>query len=316
MSNYQDNYFWVNLDYFNNNGSRKQAQLEQRSGRRYIEKTSEWLATVERFTLKNALLPLYDPNRTLTIRMTNKGTSASEELDLDFSNRVASDGYLYEYISYVEELRKIINDLRTALSVPSGSVSDVIWNNDTKKISIKTNKAFRDDFKIEFNQALFTDLSSLPFKNITPNGGFVEVELTGGNADVDEITISMSDKLEISPVNTIAITSQTIPLVFEQSGERGTSDSEPQNLSVITDFSIHSLNTLALQTYEFESGGNHRWHSLQQDEKFNIISLEFNWKDFNGETHPLFLNSGGSANVKLGFYKKQKAYITRSIHEQ
>jgi hypothetical protein len=146
---------------------------------------------------------------------------------------------------------------------------------------------------------------------------------TNANIDTTNNTITMTQELSSiglwSQISSIVITSQTIPLMrsqtftpalyYEGIVEPSLNNSQTQSILIeySTEDSIYSRNIV------YNPSAQYRIFELTTDCPLYNLDFQFYYRSTFGYMEPINLNSGSSASLKIGFFKKSKFNNLKTI---
>ncbi len=176
-----------------------------------------------------------------------------------------------------------------------------------------SNYFFMNDLLYYYFSSLFTNSSynvgnmvgHMNIMNISPN----PIEPTSyvvGARTYYTYTQNYSSISNIQAVRRLLITSNTIP-IRQEIVQSNISSYASSGLPIISDFVPQIINAGDSQTvafYQPSGKDNYRIIDMMSNIPLKSIDLKIFWEDNFGYIHPLILDQGSIASIKIGFFKK------------
>lgn len=286
---------FVNLEFTNSNDRPSQVRFDESRDPYILEDPENYLATIDRFSIHKAWLPVFEHSSVLEIRLTRKADSQSSTHELDFTGLVDNNNLIWSSTRFYGALNAAL-----ALAAADLTLADVPTFSEAHATGLVTldysnSAGFAGLYEIAFNEELYSILSSFNYGDIVFDQEWFSMVLP----DAAPHSVTSFEKANLSPVDKIFIKSSTMPLVYEYSPTGSASRAvEP----ILTDFEFGGANRFPLTSINYTAtSGQYRLHSMEASRSFKRISLDFYYKTYSHASHPLYLMPSGSVNIKLLF---------------
>lgn len=221
--------------------------------------------------------------------------------------------------------------------LPSNNIPFFEWNNQAQVFQLSADNAGYNSggtpavpIKIFMNTGLYTLLNNFPiFKNspTLTNGKNYQFNFYNNNGlnlynmgaySVIQLYQDNSTVGLFNPIQSIVFTSSLLPLVQSVVGNTkifnfyNTPFQNNNSAPIITDFAIDFSATNQFRpNLEYTPNGEYRLIDLYGLTPLQSIEITVQWRDMFGVFHPLLLNSGCSAQLKIMFRRKDYGNVPR-----
>lgn len=288
-------YQFVNLEQRNDTIDNQPIYLSQTRTPQIIENTSSYNIAIDRFSVSKGWLPMYEDFYDLNIRMIKVLDSTTFTRTIDFSAVADTNNLVWDAEHFIGMFNNTMIDLCDDFGIVSTDVPVLSLNKETFKstLTYTTTTDYVNDYRIQFNEALFCILSGFPYQLIGFSQEYFELSLSG-------TSIITNEKIRLSPVSKIYIRTSGIPLISEFTQFTNISQSSLSE-PILTDFNFNGANQNALIDIDYQgTTGQYRFHSMYEA-MFSEVNLQFFWKSYNNNSYPLYILPSGSCDVKLVF---------------
>lgn len=245
--------------------------------------------------------------------------------------------YTIEYFLYLmnQQLQTKIN------TTPMSGAFENVWfslNKDTYQLElnfISVDKSWRPRFY--FNGPLRGLFSLFTYKyngfNIPNYGNTTEKtfeilwERSNHNASLTKPQVTINTEAcclqRWNPVSAVVFTTTTLPVVASETGtplvygsnvKVGNVSSNNNISTIITDFTVSiGPNNLYAPEIDYLPTAEYRLNDMYGNQDLKNIDIQVSWKDKYGNYYPLMLPSGGKANIKIMYRKKNYNVNTKNI---
>lgn len=299
MSN---DYVFINLESRNTTSNNAIVSMVQERNPYILERTGNYLVAVDRFAVHRCILPIYEDNDTLTIKMVRKSDLVEKTADLDFSSVVDTNNMLWSYSTFFNVFKVAMADVVSQFSLPETEVPYLSINLSTNIVSLVYDEGlawatdYVNDYIIYFNnplRAMFPfDYSSLQFEQDWYDPSVVD----GANS------ITTFEEHSMNPIQTIIIEASGLPVIYEYTTNENSIVSE-NSVPILTDFEVssqvyHPINNI---TYSATTGGMYRFHSMEDVRLFKKLTLNYKYRTISGKIFDLYVIPTGGCSTKLVF---------------
>lgn len=287
---------YVNLESRNDTSSNQHVTLEEVRDPNVVSNPEEYLVGIDRISLRNAFLPVYEHAADLQIRMIRKSDGASDTQSLNFTGLVDSNNLLWNPSVFFNVFNAAIANAAVALGISINDSPTASYDMTTGKVTIDYSQHanWADQFHMELNQPFYAIMSSFPVSYVNLNSVWYALDTKAGTT-----SISTAEMINLSPVDKVYVKAFKMPIVSEYISS---ANSNRASESILTDFDFRGGNIFPLNDISYmATEGIYRFHSMTESGVFNEIRLSFYYKTFNHNSFPLYMIPSGSCAVKLFF---------------
>jgi hypothetical protein len=219
-------------------------------------------------------------------------------------------------------------------ALPAVSSPTITYNATTQLFSINVpNNVFVDlgsapFVEIYFNSALYFLYSFLPSQTTSLNNLAVEKLFIDANTGILDTTTNLRSVIQElpsinlwSPVSSIVITSSFLPvqkvlIATPQLYYNGTeylvgNNNNSLTQPILIEYSVPD--NIYSKTINYIPNAQYQFFDLNDAQPLYILDFKFWYRGKSSVLFPIFLNSGASCAVKIGFFKKDKFSHLKSI---
>jgi hypothetical protein len=292
-------HIYANLEMRNTGTTAQAINLIEVREPRVLSQPDKYLITVDRFSIHRCFLPMYEDVVDLKVRFIKQADMTYGESTLSFAGVKDSNNLVWNAQDFVSAFNSSVNNAMGALGGVVGTAPSMTLNNATMIATITTSGItnFNTTYVLGFNEPLYAILSTFLYLTLSPNTQWFYPVLSN-------TTTSSLEGINLSPVDKIIIKTNRIPVVSEmiQFNSNNSGQASRQTDAVLTDFSFSGANKFPMNDMEYNAtGGQYRFHSMQDTGTFTTIDLAFYYKTYNNNVFPLNIIPSGSCNVKILF---------------
>lgn len=289
---------FVNLETVNDSDAPKQVSLDESRTPYILSRPGDYNVAIDRFSINKAWLPCFEDAHTLTLKLTYLDTLTSSTQNLNFDDYVDDNKLMYNRGDFITVLNAALEAACVALSLVDYPTFSLDHATGVPTLDYSNAiEGFASDYKLEFNEPLYSIFSSFPYDSIQFNQDFFGLTML----DSAPYKVVGTEDVNLSPVNRIFIKTSTIPMVYEFTPSTSSQRSEE---AIITDFEFNGANMRPLNSIAYTATtGQYRFHTMI-DGVFNRIRLEFYYKTFSGKSFELYFLPSGSISIKLLFHPR------------
>jgi hypothetical protein len=170
---------------------------------------------------------------------------------------------------------------------------------------------------IYFNGALLHLFSFLPSSTVYLNNqAYEQLLINNSTTIINNNVLTFTQELQSinlwSQIASLVITTQTIPIVRSQTfspalfynGTIEPSNNNSQTQSILLEYSVED--SIYTRNIVYNPTAQYRIFELDGTNPLYNLDLKFYYRSTFGYMNPIYLNSGSSLSVKIGFFKKSK----------
>jgi len=170
---------------------------------------------------------------------------------------------------------------------------------------------------IYFNGALLHLFSFLPSSTVyLSNRAYEQLLINNTTSIIDNNVLTLTQELQSinlwSQITSLVITTQTIPIMRSQTfspalyynGVIEPSNNNSQTQSILLEYSVED--SIYTRNIVYNPTAQYKIFELDGQNPLYNLDLKFYYRSTFGFMNPIYLNSGSSLSVKIGFFKKSK----------
>lgn len=288
-----------------------------------LEIPSEWELGIARFSVPSNNIPIFN-FLTDTYRITFVYPDDDMDILVQYIPDTRDDPYIgnpiYTYSQFIQCINKAFSDLFILFKLahpgfPAVNPPVLKYNSATKIVSLYAEHSFNTDTSVSptnawiaFNNVLIKFFPGLQQSRISPFGSRVIVtqrvdnDITYLGQPTYVMDSDYQDVLNWDQIYQVIIKTTGVPIIPEQKAIGNNQNSVFQ--SILTDFNFAGTGFRESGRLLFYNQGNIRWYDMISDHPLTSFDLVFEFSNLAGDTFPIYISAGDSANIKIEFKKK------------
>ena len=240
--------------------------------------------------------------------------------------------YSYNYFCSLVNtaLQTVYNILRlTNPSLPVDGEPFIKFNSSTQLFFIDCNATLYNQtvttpINIYFNGPLLHLFSFFPSSTVfIGSRAFELLLLNPTTSTINNNVLTITQELQSinlwTNINSICITTQTIPIIRNQTfspalyygGVLNSPNNNSETQSILLEYSVED--SIYTKNIVYNPTAQYKLFELTTEVPLYNLDFKFNYRSTSGILEPISLNSGSSLSVKIGFFKKSKFSLLKNL---